>query len=140
QAPAAAKAEPGPPKKEAEPAATPPVSGPGADIPASGPKPSSAGAKQAPAPAPQKAPVDVAGIRKGLAATRGGFIARLRDIFAGKKEIDPAILQQIEEVMLSSDVGVKTTQSILGRLKEALDRNELRDEGAVWAALRAESV
>jgi fused signal recognition particle receptor len=81
----------------------------------------------------------VPGIRKGLSATRGGFIARLRDIFVGKKEIDPAILQQIEEVMLTSDIGVKTTQSILGRLKDGLDKNELRDEGAVWAALREEA-
>jgi fused signal recognition particle receptor len=105
----------------------------------SGPVPASA--KQAPAqPAAPKTPADVPGIRKGLAATRGGFIARLRDIFVGKKEIDPAILQQIEEVMLSSDVGVKTTQAILGRLRDALDKNELRDEGAVWAALRAEAI
>jgi fused signal recognition particle receptor len=130
-----AKAEAPRPKAESLPGAEAPVSAPKGAVPTS--------AKQTPAPtsAPiSKTPVDVPGIRKGLAATRGGFIARLRDIFVGKKEIDPAILQQIEEVMLSSDVGVKTTQSILGRLKDALDRNELRDEAAVWAALRAEAV
>lgn len=93
-----------------------------------------------PAPAP---PVvskkDVAGLRKGLAATRGGFMARLKAIFTGKKEIDPAILEQIEEVMLTSDVGVKTTQAILERLREKLSKNELGDTDAVWAALRAEA-
>jgi fused signal recognition particle receptor len=82
---------------------------------------------------------DVAGLRKGLAATRGGFVARLKALFAGKKEIDPAILEQMEEVMLSSDVGVKTTQSILERLREKLQKNELADSDAVWAALRAEA-
>jgi fused signal recognition particle receptor len=82
---------------------------------------------------------DVAGLRKGLAATRGGFIARLTALFQGKKEIDPAILEQVEEVMLASDVGPKTTQAILARLREALERNELRDADAVWAALRAEA-
>jgi fused signal recognition particle receptor len=81
----------------------------------------------------------VAGLRKGLAATRGGFIARLTALFQGKKEIDPAILEQVEEVMLASDVGPKTTQAILARLREALERNELRDADAVWAALRAEA-
>jgi fused signal recognition particle receptor len=45
----------------------------------------------------------------------------------------------MEEVMLSSDVGVKTTQSILERLRERLNKNELGDEAAVWAALRAEA-
>src|SRR5678816_1556404 len=82
---------------------------------------------------------DVSALRKGLAASRGGFIARLRALVSGKKEIDPAILEQMEEVMLSSDVGVQTTQAILGRLRERLDRSELTDENAVWSALRAEA-
>jgi fused signal recognition particle receptor len=82
---------------------------------------------------------DVAGLRKGLAATRGGFMARLKALFTGKKEIDPAILEQMEEIMISSDVGVKTTQSILERLREKLQKNELADSDAVWAALRAEA-
>lgn len=82
---------------------------------------------------------DVAGLRKGLAATRGGFMARLKALFVGKKEIDPAILEQMEEVMISSDVGVKTTQAILERLRDKLQKNELADSDAVWAALRAEA-
>jgi fused signal recognition particle receptor len=78
-------------------------------------------------------------MRKGLAASRSGFVARLTALFSGKKEIDPAILEQIEEIMLTSDVGVKTTGAIIERLREALGRNELRDTDAVWAALRAEA-
>ncbi len=94
------------------------------------------------AAAPASAPAskrDVAGLRKGLAATRGGFIARLSALFQGKKEIDPAILQQMEEVMLASDVGPKTTQTILDRLRDSLAKNELADADAVWAALRTEA-
>jgi len=82
---------------------------------------------------------DVTALRKGLAASRGGFIARLRALVTGKKEIDPAILEQMEEVMLTSDVGVQTTQAILGRLRDRLEKNELSDENAVWNALRAEA-
>jgi fused signal recognition particle receptor len=81
----------------------------------------------------------MAGLRRGLSAARGGFIARLTELFQGKKEIDPAILDRIEEVMLTSDVGPKTTQAILGRLRDSLSRNELADSDAVWAALRAEA-
>jgi fused signal recognition particle receptor len=66
-------------------------------------------------------------------------MARLKALFVGKKEIDPAILEQMEEVMISSDVGVKTTQSILERIREKLAKNELADSDAVWAALRAEA-
>jgi fused signal recognition particle receptor len=95
-------------------------------------------AKAAPsAAAPEKR--DVAGLRKGLAATRGGFIAKLTALFQGKKEFDPGILEQLEEVMLASDVGPKTTHAILDRLRQSLGRNELRDADAMWAALRAEA-
>jgi fused signal recognition particle receptor len=64
---------------------------------------------------------------------------RVTSVFQGKKEIDPAILEQVEEVMLSSDVGPKATGTILARLRESLARNELRDSAAVWSALRAEA-
>jgi fused signal recognition particle receptor len=137
----ARKDEPLPSPPEAErprrppgpPSATTPQPAPAAPAP-------EAKSSQAVAPAPARAPGDVAGLRKGLAATRGGFIARLTALFQGKKEIDPAILEQVEEVMLASDVGPKTTHAILGRLREALERNELRDADAVWAALRAEAM
>jgi fused signal recognition particle receptor len=95
----------------------------------------------APPPPPSaRAKKDVAGLRKGLSAARGGFIAKLSAIFGGKKEIDPAILEQVEEVMLTSDVGPKTTQAILGRLRDSLAKNELRDSDAVWEALRSEAL
>jgi fused signal recognition particle receptor len=98
-------------------------------------------AKAAPPPPPSaRAKKDIDGLRKGLAMARGGFIAKLSALFQGKKEIDPAILEQVEEVMLSSDVGPKTTQAILGRLRDSLAKNELRDSDAVWDALRAEAL
>jgi fused signal recognition particle receptor len=103
--------------------------------------PKEAPPQAAPSAAPARASKkDLLGMRKGLTASREGFIARLTAIFRGKKEMDPAILEQIEEVMLTSDVGVKTTQAIVERLREALDRNELKDEGAIWSALRAEAL
>ncbi len=115
------------------------------DAPSAAPSGAPAAEPRAPSaaqPGPSIAPAkrDVAGLRKGLAASRGGFVAKLSALFQGKKEIDPAILQQVEEVMLASDVGPKTTQTILARLRESLDRNELHDADAVWASLRAEAV
>jgi fused signal recognition particle receptor len=95
-------------------------------------------ARSAP-PLSRGAKKDVLGMRKGLAASRSGFIARLTALLTSKKDIDPAILEQIEEVMLASDVGVKTTQAIVERLRDALGKNELKDVDAVWAALRSEA-
>lgn len=81
---------------------------------------------------------DVEGLRKGLSKVREkeGFFGRLKALFTATKEIDPNIVGQMEEVLLTSDVGVKTTELLLGEIREALDRKELADADRVWDALR----
>jgi fused signal recognition particle receptor len=59
-------------------------------------------------------------------------------VFRRKPEIDPALLDELEEVLITADLGVPTTQKILGALKARLERNELANADAVWAALREE--
>ena len=93
----------------------------------------------APAAPPVLSSRDIESLRKGLAATRGGFVAKLVSLFQGQRELDPATLQQLEEIMLAGDVGPKTTQAILQRLSESLGRSESRDPDAIGAALRAEA-
>ncbi|MFO0667843.1 MAG: signal recognition particle-docking protein FtsY [Polyangiaceae bacterium] len=83
---------------------------------------------------------EVSALKQGLTASRKGFMARIADLFKGKKEIDAAIFAELEEVMLTSDVGPKATHAILERLKEKLERKELADSDAVWAALRREAL
>jgi fused signal recognition particle receptor len=93
-------------------------------------------AKERPAPAPRKR--DVEGLRKGLAKAREseGFFGRLKALFTGRKEIDPQLVEQMEEVLITSDVGVKTTELLLSDIRDSLKKNELADEGRVWEALR----
>ena len=82
---------------------------------------------------------DVVAIRQGLASTRGGFIARLAKLFGGKQEIDKSLLEEIEEVLITADLGMRTTERILGELRERMQRGELRDEQSVWACIRAQA-
>jgi fused signal recognition particle receptor len=85
---------------------------------------------------------DVEGLRKGLTRVREkeGFFGRLKALFTGAKEIDPQIVDQIEEVLLTSDVGVKTTEALLADIKEALQKKELADNDKVWKSLREHAV
>ena len=85
---------------------------------------------------------DVEGLRKGLSRVREkeGFFGRLKSLFTGAKEIDPQIVDQIEEVLLSSDVGVKTTEALLADIKDALQKKELVDNDKVWQSLREHAV
>jgi fused signal recognition particle receptor len=84
---------------------------------------------------------DVDTLRRGLSRSReaGGFFGRLKGLFGGKSEIDENIAASIEEVLLSSDVGVKTTATILERVRETLGKGEHVDQQRVWAALREEA-
>jgi fused signal recognition particle receptor len=82
---------------------------------------------------------DVTALRKGLASTRGGFIARLSRLFSGKREFDPAMLEQIEEVLITADIGMKTSQRLLQKLRERMSKKELTDEDRVWSAIREEA-
>jgi fused signal recognition particle receptor len=96
------------------------------------------------APSARKGPSaeEVQSLRKGLAKSRAseGIVGRLISLITGKKELDEGIAAEIEEVLLTSDVGVKTTQSILDRIKDGLRKGELTDSDKVWAALREEAV
>ena len=77
-------------------------------------------------------------LRQGLAQTRGGFITKIGALFKEKKVIDPALLDQLEEALLTADVGAKTTEWLTSLLREALDKKELADPEAVWALLKKE--
>jgi fused signal recognition particle receptor len=129
----AAPAEPAPiaeaPRAEPDVEKAPPPSA----VPAAKP------AREAPPAAARKR--DVESLRKGLTKVREseGFFGRLKALFSGKKEIDPNVVEQIEEVLLTSDVGVKTTEQLLSEIRAALSKNELSDTDKVWDALRAQA-
>ncbi|WP_438001265.1 signal recognition particle-docking protein FtsY [Sorangium sp. So ce185] len=116
-------------------AEAPPVAAPVVEAPAEKPAPARPARETTPPGARKR---DVEGLRKGLTKVREreGFFGRLKALFAGKKEIDPNVVEQIEEVLLTSDVGVKTTELLLDEIRSALSRNELADTDKVWDALR----
>ena len=92
-------------------------------------------------PVSNRKKVDPKDLRIGLAKSRGseGFFGRLAALVRGKREIDPELLRDIEDVLVTSDVGVKVTGKILTRLRDRLGANEVTDETAVWDAVRAEA-
>jgi len=100
-------------------------------------KPVSITAREPPAPsAPRKK--DVEGLRRGLTKAREseGFFGRLKALFVGRSEIDPGLVDQIEEVLLTSDVGVKTTEALLEDIRAGIKKKELVKDDQVWDALR----
>jgi len=77
-------------------------------------------------------------LAEGLAKTRGGFMARLNAFVGAAKELDDATLAELEEILFSADVGVRTATRLLDSVRERLKRRELSDVSRVKAGLREE--
>jgi fused signal recognition particle receptor len=61
---------------------------------------------------------------KGLEKTRSSFFSRLSKAVAGKTTVDSEVLDELEEVLISSDVGVATTIKIIERLESRVARDK----------------
>ena len=72
----------------------------------------------------------------GLEKTRGGFMARLNALFTGGKPVDESVLADLEEVLFTADIGVKTATQLLETARERVKRNELSDPSRLRAVLR----
>jgi fused signal recognition particle receptor len=74
----------------------------------------------------------------GLEKTRGGFMARLQGLFGGPRQVDESTLAELEEILFTADIGVKTATALLGSARERMKRRELDDPSKLKAALREE--
>ena len=61
---------------------------------------------------------------KGLSKTKEGVFAKLARAVAGKDRVDDEVLDNLEEVLITSDVGVDTTLRIIERLEERVSRDK----------------
>jgi fused signal recognition particle receptor len=77
-------------------------------------------------------------ISLGLKKTRQHFSNNLANLFLGKKVIDDALLEEIETLLLTSDIGVQATQKIIGDITGKIKRKELDNPQALFEALKAE--
>jgi fused signal recognition particle receptor len=74
----------------------------------------------------------------GLEKTRGGFIAKLGALFSAKPKLDAAAIDQVEEVLFTSDIGVKASERLLGALNRRVATGEATAD-EVWPILREEA-
>ncbi|MCB1224080.1 MAG: signal recognition particle receptor subunit alpha, partial [Mesotoga sp.] len=75
---------------------------------------------------------------RGLTRTRESVISRLTRAVAGKSKIDDEVLDNLEEVLVSSDVGVDTTLRIIDRVSKRVARDKYVNTSELNAILREE--
>ena len=74
-------------------------------------------------------------LASGLKRTRSGLTEGVASLVLGQKEIDDDILEEIEALLLTADVGIEATETIINDLTQRLHRKQLNDADALFAAL-----
>ena len=76
--------------------------------------------------------------RRAVAATRDSLSDKLDTVFAGRKQIDEELLDQLEEVLIAADIGVPTTLAILETVRRGVARKQINDLDALKQAIKDE--
>ena len=74
----------------------------------------------------------------GLQKTKEGFFSKLARAVAGRSTVDADVLDDLEEVLITSDVGVETTVKIINRIEERIARDKYMNTSELNAILRDE--
>jgi fused signal recognition particle receptor len=75
---------------------------------------------------------------RAIEKTRDTLNTRLDTIFEGRKTIDDAFLDELEEMLISTDIGVATTLAVIENVRKGVSRAEIRDLDALKAAIKKE--
>ena len=93
---------------------------------------------QAPAaPSLRPGAADFAALKSGLQPTRGNLVARLAGLFKKGAAVDPSTLEQMEEILITADVGVHTTQKILAQMTTELSGGALSTGEQALSTIRS---
>jgi fused signal recognition particle receptor len=79
-------------------------------------------------------------LRERLSRTRETLAGGLDRLLRGRKEVDALLLEELEELLITADLGVDTTLALIQALHEKLRRRELGDVERLKAALKEEMV
>lgn len=96
------------------------------------------GEQEEPAPVPAEKRRLFSRLRDRLHKTRERLTSRLDRVFHGRKTIDADLLDDLEEILITSDLGVRTTQSLLKKASDRIERKELNDPAKLRELLRDE--
>lgn len=75
-------------------------------------------------------------LKSGLSKTRQALGGGLSRVILGRKTIDDDLMDEIETILLTADIGVDATQDIIDELTEQVDRKTLRDPQSLLDSLR----
>ncbi|MGA9957647.1 MAG: signal recognition particle receptor subunit alpha, partial [Acidobacteriaceae bacterium] len=77
-------------------------------------------------------------MKQAVARTRTGLQERMEDLLSLARPVDESALEELESTLIASDIGVVTSQEIIGALRQQLSRQQIRDGAELRRLLKAE--
>ena len=77
-------------------------------------------------------------LKNGLSKTKTSFDEKINNVFSNFRKVDEEFLDELEEVLIMSDIGMDTSIKIISNLRERIKKEKIQDEEEVKQALREE--
>ena len=77
-------------------------------------------------------------LKKGMGKTKTSFDDKLNNIFKSFRKVDEDFLEELEEILIMSDLGIDTSTKIISNLRQRIKKEKIQDEEEVKQALREE--
>ena len=77
-------------------------------------------------------------LKQGLNKTKESINDKINDVFSNFRKVDEDFLEELEEVLIMSDIGVETSTKIISNLRERMKKEKIEDQEQVKEVLRQE--
>ena len=77
-------------------------------------------------------------LKQGLSKTKNSFDEKMNNVFSNFRKVDEELLEELEELLIMSDVGVETSTRIITNLRDRVKKEKIEDAEGVKEALRKE--
>jgi fused signal recognition particle receptor len=77
-------------------------------------------------------------LKEGLSKTHQGFVEKMDRLFLGKKTVDGDFLNELESLLFSADLGVKTSSQLIEAVQQGLKRGDLKEPEKVKTFIKQE--
>ena len=77
-------------------------------------------------------------LKAGLGKTKNSLSDKMNNVFSTFRKVDEELLEELEEILIMSDIGVDTSVEIIGALRERIKKEKIQDEEGVKKALKEE--
>ena len=77
-------------------------------------------------------------LKQGLSKTKDSINEKINDVFSNFRKVDEDFLEELEEALIMSDIGIETSTKIIDNLRTIIKKEKIEDEEQVKEALREE--